>query len=146
LKRVQQARDESKMVKETKTVRVKGRVFSGTGEGAKFIKLSWVKDQIREKMGFTPYEGTLNLRLDEEGKKVRKTLEEAVSVIILPENGYCRGKCFKARIMGSVDGAVMIPEVGGYPDDVLEVIAPINLRERFRLKDGDYVELSLAFK
>jgi len=45
-----------------------------------------------------------------------------------------------------VDGAVIIPEVGGYPDNVLEVIAPINLRERFRLKDGDYVELSLTFE
>jgi len=134
------------MRKETKTIRVKGRVFSGTGEGAKFIKLSWVKDQIREKMGFTPYEGTLNLRLNGEDKKVKKALEEADSVIILPESGYCRGKCFKARIMESVDGAVIIPEVEGYPDDVLEVIAPINLRERFRLKDGDYVELSLTFE
>jgi len=134
------------MRKETKTIRVKGRVFSGTGEGAKFIKLSWVKDQIREKMGFTPYEGTLNLRLNGEDKKVKKALEEADSVIIVPESGYCRGKCFKARIMESVDGAVIIPEVEGYPDDVLEVIAPINLRERFRLKDGDYVELSLTFE
>jgi riboflavin kinase len=134
------------MGKETKTIRVKGRVFSGTAEGAKFIKLSWVKDQIREKMGFTPYEGTLNLRLNGEDKKVKKALEEADSVIIVPESGYCRGKCFKARIMESVDGAVIIPEVEGYPDDVLEVIAPINLRERFRLKDGDYVELSLTFE
>jgi len=134
------------MGKETKTVRVRGRVFSGTGEGAKFIKLSWVKNQIKEKMGFVPYEGTLNLRLNGEDKKVRKALEEADSVFIVPKNGYCRGKCFKARIMDSVDGAVIIPEVEGYPDDVLEVIAPTNLRERFKLKNGDYVELSLVFE
>ena len=63
------------MAKRTKTVSLlegcllgkivfKGSVFSGNGEGRKFIELPWVKRQIQEKLGFTPYLGTLNIRLN----------------------------------------------------------------------------------
>lgn len=134
------------MKNQTKMVRFEGTVFSGTGEGAKFVKLPWVKRQILEKAGFTPYAGTLNLRLDVKNKKARSFLDKADSMVIVPEVGYCRGKCFKARIMDSVEGAVIIPEVEGYPDDVLEVVAPINLRQKFGLKDGDRLEISIILE
>ena len=52
-----------------------GRVFTGQGEGKKYVSLSWVKHQIKEKLGFDPYPGTLNLRLDEENAKHRVVLE-----------------------------------------------------------------------
>ena len=134
------------MKKQTKIIRLKGIVFSGTGEGAKFTELPWVKSQIKEKFGFTPYTGTLNIKLDRNHLKVRKMLEKKKSVIILPEPGYCRGKCFKAYVMGSVEGAVILPEVEGYPNDVLEVVAPINLREKFGFKDGDTVEVIVVLE
>ncbi|MCS7124491.1 MAG: CTP-dependent riboflavin kinase [Candidatus Bathyarchaeota archaeon] len=131
------------MGKQPKTIRLTGRVFSGTGEGSKFIELSWVRSQIEEKLGFTPFRGTLNLLLDETGSNIRKALENAKPVPIVPEPGFRPGKCFKASIMGLVDGAVVIPLVEGYPKNVLEVIAPVNLRERFGLKDGDVIEVSV---
>lgn len=134
------------MKRQARIIRVKGSVFSGTGEGARFVGLSWVKSQIENKIGFKPYVGTLNLRLDGKNKKARKILEEANSIKIVPQNEYCPGKCFKARIMDSVEGAVVIPEVDGYPEDVLEVIAPINLRKRFRLKNGDCLEISILLE
>jgi len=94
--------------------------------------------------GFTPYPGTLNLKLDEEGKRLRRVLEVNPTVIA-SENGYCRGKCFKARL-GFIDVVVIIPEVEGYPDDMLEVVAPVNLRESFGLKDGELVVLSIVLE
>jgi CTP-dependent riboflavin kinase len=42
-----------------KTLRIRGLVFSGKAEGAKFVSLSWVRTQIKEKIGFDPYNGTL---------------------------------------------------------------------------------------
>ncbi|MEM0058310.1 MAG: DUF120 domain-containing protein [Candidatus Bathyarchaeia archaeon] len=129
-----------------RTIRIKGQVFSGFGEGARFTELSWFKEQVMSKLGFVPHPGTLNLKLDEEGKRARTILEKAKSVVIVPKEGFCHGKCFKARVMDSVDGAIVIPEVKSYPDDMLEVIAPISLREKFRLRDGDTVVLDILLE
>jgi len=134
------------MERQPKTVQVKGKVFSGKGEGSKFIELSWVKSQIKEKLGFTPAKGTLNIMLDGSCSKIREALEKAKPILIMPEPGYCQGKCFKANIMGLVEGAVVIPEVKDYPENVLEVVAPVNLRERFGLKDGDLFEISVIIE
>jgi len=121
---------------------VKGKVFSGKGEGAEFIKLPWVRKQIMEKFGFIPYVGTLNVRLAEESLAV-KNLLKAKAIEISPTTGYCRGKCFEAYLRGNLKCAIVIPEIASYPEDIIEVIAPINLRERLQLKDGDTVEIKI---
>ena len=51
-------------------------------------------------------------------------------------------KAFRCRIDG-VDGAVIMPKRTHYSKDVLEVIAPVSLRERLGLKDGDEVEVEV---
>jgi riboflavin kinase len=68
-----------------------GTVFSGKGEGKKFISLPWVKRQIEEKLGFTPYAGTLNIRLTAESANRKELLEKAKKFEILPEEGFCKG-------------------------------------------------------
>lgn len=123
-------------------IAVKGQVFSGTSEGRCFVSLSWAMRQFYERLGFAPYPGTLNLRLPAEAK-VRKLVNRFQGVKIEPAEGFCSGRCFKALIMGRVNGAVVIPEVPRYPDDVLEVLAPICLREEFNLRDGDEVEVMI---
>lgn len=122
---------------------LRGKVFSGRSEGTKFIKLRWVKNQIKEKLGFTPYPGTLNIRLSQRNVKLKKSLREANGIEILPALGFCRGKLFKACLMGSVECAVVFPEVADYPEDVIEVIASTNLREKLHLVDGDLVDLKI---
>ncbi|MEM3054151.1 MAG: DUF120 domain-containing protein, partial [Candidatus Bathyarchaeia archaeon] len=54
---------------------LKGKVFSGTGEGAKFMELPWVKKQMEEKLGFAPYPGTLNIKLSKDEVKLKKLLK-----------------------------------------------------------------------
>ena len=118
-----------------KKFKLNGTVFSGRGNGKKFLELSWVKRQITEKLGFTPYPGTLNLKLNKEGIKRRKLLENAPSERITPADGYYNGILFKAFI-GILEVAIVIPEVPAYPKDLLEVIASINLRRTLQLEDG----------
>jgi len=120
----------------------KGTVFSGTGEGRKFIDLPWVKRQIEEKLGFTPYSGTLNIRLSNESAKQKKLLENAERLEVYPEKGYCTGILIKANI-DSLEGAIIIPQVPNYPSDVLEVIAPWYLRERLKIADGSEVTVTV---
>lgn len=124
---------------------VKGEVFSGNGEGRKFIELPWVREQVIEKLGFAPYPGTLNVKINGDAYALKKSLKRASAIEILPIKGFCCGKCFKAFFMDNVKSAIVIPEVENYPKDVIEVIAPVNLRDKFQLKDGDAVNIKILF-
>jgi riboflavin kinase len=119
-----------------------GIVFSGGGEGKKFLDLPWVKKQIKQKLGFTPYPGTLNIRLSEGSRKNRKLLKSAASIEICPAEGYCSGLLIKASI-GSCDCAIVVPEVAGYPSGILEIIAPFGLREKLHLNEGNNVRIKV---
>jgi riboflavin kinase len=126
-----------------KTLCVKGEIFSGRGEGAKFIELAWVKKQMEEKLGFTLFSGTLNVKLTTNSVKMGKLLKKRAGVEILPASGYCRGRLFKAKLNG-VECAVIVPEVVGYPENIVEVVAPVNLREKLCLLDGSPVEVEVT--
>jgi riboflavin kinase, archaea type len=116
-------------------VSLKGKVYTGKGEGKKFVTLPWVEQQIREKLVFVPYSGTLNIRLNIDGLANKEMLTKATRLEITPEKGYCKGVLIKAKITG-LDCAIIIPLVEGYPTDVVEIISPVFLRQRLQLADG----------
>ena len=120
-----------------------GTVFSGSGNGRKFVCLPWVKRQIEEKLGFSPYPGTLNLHLNKENTKKKILLEIANGIMIEPQAGYCPGVLFKA-CLGSLECAVVVPKVPNYPSDVLEIISPVYLREYLKLVEGSLVKASIS--
>lgn len=124
---------------------VKGSVVSGIGVGSRFMGLDWVERQIHEKLGFVPYAGTLNMKMDGEATdRYQSFIEEREGVSIEPlDDSYSLGKCFRARINGRVDGAIIIPLVPGYPRDQVEIIAPVNLREFLGLDDGNEVTVEI---
>jgi len=126
------------------TLCITGKVFSGKGEGANFIRLPWVRKQITEKLGFIPHSGTLNIKLTEESFKLKNLLKRAKAIEITPARGFCRGKCFKAYLRDNVECAIVIPEAVNYPKDVIEVVAPVNLRETLHLDDGDIVKVKIV--
>jgi riboflavin kinase len=119
-----------------------GTVFSGEGRGKKFVELPWFKRQVEEKLGFSPYLGTLNMRLSvkEAGKK--NFLENAEGLVVEPQTGYYSGLLFKATI-DTVECGVVIPIMPNYPIDILEVIAPVYLRGLLKLMDDSLVTISV---
>jgi riboflavin kinase len=119
-----------------------GTVFSGGGNGKKFLEMPWVKRQIEEKLSFTPYLGTLNLRLTGENTQRRSLLETSGGMLVVPQAGYFSGLLFRATI-DALKCAVVIPIMPNYPSDILEVIAPVYLRERLKLVDGSLVTVSV---
>jgi riboflavin kinase len=121
-----------------------GTVFSGRGEGKRFVELPWVKRQIQQKTGFTPYAGTLNLHLTRGSLEKRHLLDQAKGSIVEPEAGFCPGVLFRGYIEG-LECAVILPKVPNYPLDVLEVVAPQNLRCKLGLADGNTVAVAITF-
>ena len=125
-----------------KNIELGGIVISGRGDGKKFLEMEWVKRQIIEKLGFTPYPGTLNIKLTGESTKRKKLLKKAPSTKICPTEGFRSGLLFKGFI-GIVECAIVIPETARYPKDLLEVLASVNLRKTLQLEDGFEVTVAV---
>jgi riboflavin kinase len=121
-----------------------GTVFSGEGRGKKFVELPWFRQQVEEKLGFSPYLGTLNLRLTEKEAKKRILLENSGGLVVEPQTGYYPGLLFWATI-DALECAVVVPLMPNYPNDVLEVIAPAYLRGSLKLVDGNAVTVVVRF-
>ncbi len=122
---------------------VRGRVDHGMGEGFYYMSQEGYKKQFRERLGFDPFPGTLNLRLEGRESAKLEVLQKAEGVLI---DGFTSGsrtfggaKCFVAT-MDSLDCAVVLPHRSHY-DDVLEVISRHKLREKLGLKDAELVEV-----
>jgi riboflavin kinase len=126
---------------------LEGTLFSGIGEGAWYVGQSGYRRQFAEKLGFDPYPGTLNLRLIHDYEDERRLLGTLPHVEI---DGFRDGErtfgpviCYKAKINDAEDGALISAVRTHYAGDVIEMIAPSNLRARLGLKDGDIVKVRI---
>ncbi len=119
--------------------------MSGKGEAAKFIELPWVMEQMETKLGFKPYPGTLNIGLTKDSIRLKEMWAAASFHVqeISSKKGFCSGRCVKAYLPSGFECAIVTPEIDDYPQNVIEVIAPMNLRKRFRFQDGDLVEINI---
>ncbi len=138
--------DYKKIFEEEGTITIKGKVFSGVGEGRYYVSLEGYRRQFIEKLGFDPFPGTLNLRIPKEQLYFRRKLDEEDGILIegfsTPDRTFGEVKAFRCKI-GGVEGAIVMPKRTHYPEDVLEVISPMKLRDVLKLEDGDYVEVEV---
>ena len=127
-----------------------GRIFRGLGEGGFYVSLAEYREWFRRYLGFEPYPGTLNLRLDPDSAVKRKLLESYDSFRIPPasrgDRSYCSARVFKAVVNDAVEAGVVIPEKTVYGPDVLEVVAGVCLRTALGLKDGDLVKVEVLLE
>ncbi len=126
-----------------------GEVFSGRGEGAFYVSI--YAKSFRRVIGYTPYPGTLNIRL-----KSREDVEifnECISMI--PKKIVEPPKVEGARLARVIVFPILVngypawgvrPEITVYKNDVVEVVADKFLREMLGLKDGDTVYISLVWR
>lgn len=127
-------------------IELHGQVIAGLGEGQYYIAQHGYMSQFSEKLGFQPFPGTLNIKLNEASIALRQLMDCAAPVCIQGFNDGKRtfgaGKCYLIRING-IKSAVIVPERTHYPNNLLEIIAPVNLRETLHLKDGDEVNIKV---
>lgn len=129
-----------------RTFRFSGVVLSGFGDGEHYVKI--YMDKFENALKFKPYPGTLNLKIvDLNDLKTLSTIRGLPSVKIekFTKNGRIYGavKCYPALIGSEVNGAIVMPERTHYGLDVVELIAPENLRKRFNLKNGDRISVEV---
>lgn len=121
-----------------------GKVITGLGEGQYYIALDGYRTQFKEKLGFDPYPGTLNIKLDAQSIDIRKKITENIRITGFTDQNrtFGKGSCFRVRI-SDIEGAVITPERTHYPEDIIEIIAPVNLRNYLDIKDGHNVNVEV---
>ena len=137
----------SLIFKERAILTLCGNVFSGLKEGSYYMSIDEYKKQFEEKLGFTPYPGTLNIRIkNEEDLKRRQELEKLPGIKI---NGFVKHnrsfgavRCFKAKL-GEISGAVIMPERSHHAINTVEFISDVKVRDKLKLKDGDEICLRI---
>jgi riboflavin kinase len=120
---------------------MRGKVSAGKSEAQYYISKEGYKRQFRETLGFEPYPGTLNIKLE---ATFAFPGEKAILIKGFQDSNRVFGECqcYKIKLKG-IEAAVVRPERSDYPDDLIEVIAPVNLRMALVLEDGDQVEVTL---
>ncbi|MDD2755272.1 MAG: CTP-dependent riboflavin kinase [Methanothrix sp.] len=119
---------------------MRGKILSGLGQAQYFLTREGYSRQFQERLGFVPFPGTLNVLLD--GHFPAE--QEAIKIEGFAEEGRTFGecKCYRIKLNG-IEAAVVRPERSRYPPDLIEVIAPVQLRRALGLEDGDPVDVTL---
>jgi HAD superfamily hydrolase (TIGR01509 family) len=123
-----------------------GQVVTGLGQGASFTQLDWVRPQFVTKLGIDPHPGTLNLRLRHPADLTRWAglKRQAGCPLIPPNRAWCEARGYPVRIARRLPGAIILPDVPGYPETQVEVIAALPVRQELGLTDGDNLILEIS--
>ena len=140
-------RELSMILAESGRIEIHGKVSTGLQDGKYYIGLNEYSESIRSKLGFKPFPGTLNIKLNDIDDTECKEKLCAMEGIVI--GGFRRGerifgsiRCFGCRVNG-IEGAIVIPERSHYGFDVMEIISPFNLREKLHLADGSDVKVEV---
>ena len=127
-------------------IEITGQVVQGLGEGAYYVEV--YASRFRGAFGFEPYSGTLNVAIkDEESKRAVNRMRQSPPLIVtgFSHEGRTFGDviCYRIKVNGEVEAAVVIAQRTHHSENILEIVAAVNLRERLGLVDGDQVVLAL---
>ena len=125
-------------------VELEGTLVSGMGEGAYYMGLKGYTKQFQSKIGYVPFPGTLNVRLDQKiHQESIKQFETLNGVKIKSFSGgkrtYGWVKCFSAKLNNSINCELIILERTHHDDSIIELISKSCLRKSGKLKDGSKV-------
>jgi riboflavin kinase len=125
-----------------KRISITGTIEDGSGEGGYYISLRKYKEKIRQKTGFVVYPGTLNLKVRKE--EINPFLNSLNPIKIdgfkTRERTFGAITCYKIKLR-DIDAAIVVPERNRY-ENILEIIAPVNLRNKLNLKTGDKITIN----
>ncbi|MBS3102736.1 CTP-dependent riboflavin kinase [Candidatus Woesearchaeota archaeon] len=122
---------------------IEGIAVSGLGEGSYFMSMGHYRKEIKKKLKFDAYQGTLNLKVK---KKDRDLLKKLGSIEIkgykTKDKMFYGAKCYKARVQ-NISGAIIMPGLNKHGKDIIEFIAPVHLKSKLKIKDGDRVTINI---
>ncbi len=134
-----------------------GEVTEGIHEGGYYVSIKGYFQQFKEKLGFEPYIGTLNLRLsDTDNELLREKLQTITPIIIAgfkdPNREYGPVKCYDVYISqmdnknNKRKAAILDIQRTHHKENIIEILAKPYLRDYFHLNDGDKLIIDVIKK
>jgi len=121
-----------------------GIVVTGLGKGAVFMSIDHYKKEFKDKLGFDPFPGTLNLTVNKEQTSIIKNIEPIrIESFKKDEKTFGGVSCYKVKI-NNIDGAIIVPDLTEHEGDMIEIISSINLKSELKIKEGDKVKIELT--
>jgi CTP-dependent riboflavin kinase len=131
--------------------RMTGIIFSDLGQAASFMALDWVQASLKQCLGFSPFPATLNVRpkAAEDAEVWRRAQHEFTALPLSSvKGGFCSARLYRIEIFAlarpankKIEGAVLLPEVKDYPNDKIEIVTPMRLKDHLGVSDGDALTL-----
>jgi riboflavin kinase len=126
-----------------------GTVFSGIGKGRYYVGHPEYQKRFADALGYRPYPGTLNVKL--EGVSQIAQLETLRSMGGIRIGGFTKaGESFSA--LTCFNGALadekitlLFIDVTHYNETVAELISPVYLRGKLKIRDGSTVTFSVDY-
>lgn len=133
-----------------KTMNFEGEIISGMGEGSYYMSLPGYKQRFKEKLGYEPYPGTLNIKLNsklyvDRKKEILKFPAILIDGFSDEMRTYGWVKCYPTLLNESdeINGMVLILERTHYDDTIIEIIAPFSIKDKFKLENGDVIKFKV---
>jgi len=125
-----------------------GSVISGLGEGAYYMALNGYTKQFKVKIGYVPFPGTLNIKLNQhQATQIIQQLDDLDNTIIDPfsdgKRTYGWVKCFHVTLNNSIKCELIRLERTHHDNSVIELISKNSLRRTARLKTGSKVTIKI---
>jgi len=128
------------------SVVLKGNLVSGMGEGAYYMSLKGYTKQFKSKIGYIPFPGTFNVKLEK--KEYTEAIRQFAGLDGIHINGYSDGKrtygwvkCFRAELNSSFGCELIRLERTHHDTSTIELISKNNLRKTAKLSDGSKVTI-----
>ena len=147
LEQLQQVYSDLQFIFQEIPKQIRGQVSTGLGEGGYYISLPGYMEQFKKVLGWTPFSGTMNLKLITEEdrdafEKLSKSQYKLIHGFFHEETKRNLGKVFLYRCRvkytsETIDGAVIIPDRTHHSPEIMEILAKENLRKLWDLHDGD---------
>ncbi len=129
-------------------VELQGTVVSGIGEGAYYMSLKGYTKQFKNKIGYVPFPGTLNISLIKNEYIESIHQFDALEGILIKgfsdeKRTYGWVRCFKAKLNKSIDCELIRLERSLHDKKIIELISKINLRKAAKLSDESIVTITI---
>lgn len=125
-----------------KNATLSGTIVKGLGDGMFFMSMQHYKNEISKKLGFKAYPGTLNLKVSKNQFESLKRFNP-IRISGYESNGKTFGgaSCYRAKIK-NIHGSIIVPDLTKH-NDIIEFIAPVHLKSKLKLNDGDEIKIIL---
>jgi riboflavin kinase len=148
----------------------KGKIVTGMGEGSYYMSLKGYKIQFKEKLGYEPFPGTLNVKLEDKiYMNTKREIKNYPSLyihgfkdenrtfgwvkcypaILIPENekNYDELKNIHENNEGKrkieIISSLLLLERTHHDNSLIEIISPVCIKDTADLKNGDIVTIVL---